>query len=40
LSEHIQKLESAGYKSAIETTIRNVTNQIDTIRKFIIDKNL
>ena len=40
LGEHISKLPTAKYKSAIEKTIKNVQSQITTIRNFILDKEL
>lgn len=40
LREHIIKLQNAEYKSAIEKTIRNVSDQIKTIEHFINNKGL
>jgi hypothetical protein len=40
LRTHISKLNSLQYKSQVEKTIRNVSDQIDTILKFMEDKGL
>jgi len=40
LGEHMEKLPSLQYKSAVEKTIANVSNQITTILQFISDKGL
>jgi len=40
LAEHIARLPELKYKSQVESTIRNVESQIETIKKFIQDKGL
>jgi len=40
LQEHLEKLPRMQYKSPVETTIRNVQRQIETIKQFIKDKGL
>ena len=40
LEEHQQKLPHLKYKSKVEGTIKNVERQIETIKKFIVDKGL
>jgi RHS repeat-associated protein len=40
LDIHLQKLPGLEFKSQVEKTIQNVRNQIATIKKFIIDKEL
>jgi len=40
LAEHIKKLPDMKYKSQVERTIKNVTKQIETIKKFIQEKKI
>ena len=40
LKAHVDKLPNLKYKSAVEKTITNVRNQIETIKKFMIDKGI
>jgi RHS repeat-associated protein len=40
LAEHVEKLPTLQYKSAVEKTISNVANQVMTLFQFISDKGL
>jgi len=40
MEEHLKKLPDLQYKSAVEKTIQNVRNQIETLKQFIRDKGL
>jgi RHS repeat-associated protein len=40
LAKHVSKLPTLVHKSAVQKTIQNVSNQIETILQFIVDKTL